>query len=544
MPDNTQSTNDNPQDVIDQVLGGGEEPKNDVGKEVEKEIDEPKPEIKIPEKEEQMYEAHKMPAELITPPATSIPAEPGKPELAPPPPVAPPKPLPTQNQMPKPEILVKEPVPLAFAGAAPTPGVAPELGGISESGKVSPATAPSVAPAGVKPSGMVEPKKKGGKKALKVIAGLVILLVTVVGGLYGYAYLNGEKGSIASLDEWRERRNSRPTDVGDRVVRSGSGSTVDNQNYERNTAVNNSGRGDDEEEEASNNAWQEARDKRDAEIAAEIAAGTYETLEEQREREREEVYESANEAGNVEAYQTIIAGQECVGKNEGEYICTRNFTRTEGSLAGNNAVVCDGSGGYSEVDLGDACAPIVENGGSCVGLNRQSDGESHNGSFVGCFVKETVIQNCFCPDTSVPLGGGFSSGTVTCENDYANDSCGRDFNVTTGVTTSSDTPGSIEPPVVTPALACTSLIKDVAVPVIGDELTFTCAGSVVPAGATTLAYDFRYRRDAGEWFDLTTTGTTSSFTIALAGNYEVQCRACGTISNASVCDPSWIGAGL
>lgn len=92
-----------------------------------------------------------------------------------------------------------------------------------------------------------------------------------------------------------------------------------------------------------------------------------------------------------------------------------------------------------------------------------------------------------------------------------------------------------------PTLACTSLTKNKADSAIevGTNVTFTCAGSVSPAGATNLTYAFRISKDSGAWQTLPGTGATASYAVASAGNYRVQCKACGTINNASVCDPTW-----
>jgi len=178
----------------------------------------------------------------------------------------------------------------------------------------------------------------------------------------------------------------------------------------------------------------------------------------------------------------------------------------------------------------------------CAGLTRTSAGESHNGGFVGC----NGTQNCFCSG-DVAVGDTYTGGAITCVADYANDSCALTPPTGTVYITEPpdeppDEPPGETPPPTTPVLACTSLSKNVIAPKIGDAVTFTCAGSVTPAGATTLTYAFRYRIDAGAWTSLTPSATTASLTIASAGAYDVECQACGTIENASVCDPTWTGA--
>lgn len=96
----------------------------------------------------------------------------------------------------------------------------------------------------------------------------------------------------------------------------------------------------------------------------------------------------------------------------------------------------------------------------------------------------------------------------------------------------------------TASLSCSTLTKDIASPEIGDEVTFTCAGTVGGTNPPTITTSaFRYRVDGGNWEYLTdaagAAGTTASMTVDQAGDYDVQCRVCGEINNASVCDPDW-----
>ena len=531
MPDDTQlqpptpdvKVVDNPQDVIDQVLGGGEQKgdKDVVHRDIEenKVIDSVN---KVESPKEEVVE--KVPSELLTPPPsmpTPPPAPPSKQDI----PLAfatPPVSTPEETVPPKP---VMTPPPMPPISTAPPP----------------------VMPEGLKPQKMVKPKKSNKKKVIGVVAGVVLLLTTVVGGLVGYAYYTGNPAIIAGIDGGYFGGGSgggggdidQPSGGGGSTGGGGGGGStgdggagggIDGGIFGGGGSQSGggggagTGTGDGSSDDSGGGGGIDQGDSKDE-------------LKSQCEQDGAN-WVDVGASSNGCRYPFGTSPQNppsewCDDKSAGEYLCTRDFTRTEGALAGNNALVCDGSGESKAVDLGDACSPSVLVGGSCVGLYRQSDGESHNGAFVGC----NGTQNCFCPDTSTPLGGGFTGGTVTCHNDYANDSCGRDFNVTTGTTTTTTTTDDT-----TPTLACTSLTKDIAAPAIGDELVFTCTGAVSPEGATTLAYDFRYRRDAGEWFDLTATGANTSFTIALAGEYEVQCRACGTISNASVCDPTWVGA--
>lgn len=95
-----------------------------------------------------------------------------------------------------------------------------------------------------------------------------------------------------------------------------------------------------------------------------------------------------------------------------------------------------------------------------------------------------------------------------------------------------------------PTLVCTGLTKNVADAEIkvGTQLQFTCTGSSTPANAVNLNYRFRIRRDSGAWQSLNAQGNKANYTVQQLGDYDVQCRACGTINNANVCDPNWQGA--
>jgi len=94
------------------------------------------------------------------------------------------------------------------------------------------------------------------------------------------------------------------------------------------------------------------------------------------------------------------------------------------------------------------------------------------------------------------------------------------------------------------SMSCTSLTKNVASPIVGSKITFTCAGATVPAaGASLLKYDFRYNIDSGSWTTLANkTSTTAELTVAACGTYSVQCRACVTYQGTTQCDPIWQGA--
>jgi hypothetical protein len=97
----------------------------------------------------------------------------------------------------------------------------------------------------------------------------------------------------------------------------------------------------------------------------------------------------------------------------------------------------------------------------------------------------------------------------------------------------------------TPVLACTGLTQTPATasPALGSVLTFTCAGTVTPAGATALTYKFRYSlNDGADQLMTNVTANTARLTISTCGTYSVQCKVCGTIGGVQKCDPIWQGA--
>lgn len=97
---------------------------------------------------------------------------------------------------------------------------------------------------------------------------------------------------------------------------------------------------------------------------------------------------------------------------------------------------------------------------------------------------------------------------------------------------------------VAPTMACTGLTKSIVAPVIGDKVTFTCAGTTTPpALGSSLVYSFRYNINSGNWQVLANkTATTAELTVDACGTYGVQCRACLTVGGTTTCDPIWQGA--
>lgn len=139
---------------------------------------------------------------------------------------------------------------------------------------------------------------------------------------------------------------------------------------------------------------------------------------------------------------------------------------------------------------------------------------------------------CFCGVIQIDTGSGHTSYSSTCGCDEPSP------NPSIAVSPSPS------PSVTTATLMCSSLTRTPnTTPAIGDKLTFTCAGASTPAGAVNLTYKFRYSINNGSYTSLTNkTATTAELTIATCGGYKVQCQACGTINGVLTCDPNWTAA--
>ncbi len=158
------------------------------------------------------------------------------------------------------------------------------------------------------------------------------------------------------------------------------------------------------------------------------------------------------------------------------------------------------------------------------------------GTGVACTDKNGIPFNgnlgCFCGVVQIDTGTGHVSYKSSC-------GCEKE-------PTPKPSPVPSPSASVTPKLMCDSITRTpTTTPKIGDKLTFTCAGSSVPAGSIALNYKFRYAIDNGTWNTMTNkTTTTSELTINACGTYKIECQACGTISGSVVCDPAWTGATL
>lgn len=156
---------------------------------------------------------------------------------------------------------------------------------------------------------------------------------------------------------------------------------------------------------------------------------------------------------------------------------------------------------------------------------------------------------CFCGTVQVDTGTGHTSYQSTCGCQQNNPETHKSCNTTTKVCETVDGPGAdtcaTDANCVTaaPVLACTGLTNTPAAPVIGQTVTFTCAGTITPTGAATLSYKFKYSlNDGADQLLANKTNTTAELAITACGTYSVQCKVCATIAGVLKCDPTWTGA--
>lgn len=145
--------------------------------------------------------------------------------------------------------------------------------------------------------------------------------------------------------------------------------------------------------------------------------------------------------------------------------------------------------------------------------------------------KFTGTLGCFCGTVQVDTPNGHTSYSSTCGCEEEEET-----------TTSNPSPSPSAPVAV--SLMCTGLTRTpTTTPAVGDKVTFTCVGASTPVGAVSLTYKFRYSLNNGAYVAMTNkTATTSELTIAACGSYKVQCQTCGTINGVLTCDPNWVAA--
>lgn len=441
-----------------------------------------------------------------TPAAATIP-EPPKAETLPPV-VAPPSPA----------IVMTDETPLAFAMPAPTmskPDLTPPANENMGSSYLPPTPPVAVPPEPV--------KKKGGSKLMMAILGIFGLLGALgAGGYYTYQqYGTPKQPEVAAISEAKCNGCSKPQDGGWLVWRNGEckvtgtcNSTANNpgnQNTDNPTTTN-----------AINNATNFT--------TCEAARGTWcDSVDSAGRAYKFCIPDTSTKGCNqvaVEKGYTISYELKCI-QSGGTWTSTLVVgvngvtapTKASADLSCSRASGNFGTGAYLCKEGVKGTGNVVYSGGPCTELNG---------------VRFTGSTACFCGTVQVDTGAGHTSYTSTCGCNQAS--------------TPPSAPPSAPPstPPTTPVLSCTGLtVTPTTTPVVGDNLLFTCAGSVVPAGATRLSYFYRSSLNDGAW---TTMATDRSATpkgmlkINACGTYKVECKVCGTIGTAQVCDPVWVGA--
>lgn len=512
---NTPTTSTNPQDLIDQALGSVATP-------VSTPTDTTEPTLPTPEP-------------LSPPPATEPMVEQQKPE------VEPTNVVPEPTAMPEPPKDVKpmgDDMPLAFANVvtSDTPKVESPVSNINIE-QITPAQVPPIL---TTPSttdiGSAKPKKRSTKLVAMVVGIFLALSAFSFGGYWLYltqysqaAVIAGVFTDTADKDScngclnggylvWRNGQckvtgicgsaDNNNDGVGDKDTTNPNDKQIENLGE---TACRASGSGGqwcqsvDSNGKAyafcmKNDGSQGNCNNRAIELGYTIMIGKLENA--------SCVCSAKNALGECTSWAMDAASQAAYAPYGQETLAKANELCTKGNgniNFGNGSFLCKegkiGKGG------------VVYTGGACT----EANGFPFGGN-LGCF--------CGTVQVDTPTGHTSYSSTCGCDKPEA-------------------TPTPSTPTVtVTPTLMCTGLTHTpTTTPVVGDKLTFTCAGSSTPAGAVNLTYKFRYNLNNGAYVSMTNkTATTSELTIASCGTYKVQCQACGTINGVLTCDPTWTTA--
>jgi hypothetical protein len=225
--------------------------------------------------------------------------------------------------------------------------------------------------------------------------------------------------------------------------------------------------------------------------------------------QQNQVSDTRSRAGNDE-YSTTLQG--ACNNSSDDIICRSDNTVLFASQGNQllNGYDCR-SGRYVSYD---ACGTPVTNGGSCNGLIRTSNGEAYNGGFVGC----QGSQNCFCggANDSTPVGGTYSGGSIHCEADYANDSCGLDLDLGPGgsfTPTPGDHDNDDTPTPTTPAGPQCTNIKVFKGGVQINPSTLTLGDAVVVTVTGTNASKAHIRINGGAFQESSTKNAAGAFTF-------------------------------
>ncbi len=433
-----------------------------------------------------------------------------------------PEPLPMPQPAPSTGVPMGDDTPLAFAAAqamaAPSsPAPTPVTEGTSS---YLPPT-PPIPPAPAVPP---EPKKKkGGKgKVVGVLAGVLLLVVGVVGGLWGYERLSGKPGLIAAIT-----MPCGEADAGQCVPKSwtckssGKGTCSGGGKCGINCSEPGGGGGGGGDPEictpgAQNNCT--PIDGCPAKSTCNSSGTAWQPC--------------AKVDPNCKPCASVICDQGATCKNGlCEFPCAAGY-----ELDASGQCVLLNAGGPVSCGSIKTAAQCTAAGGEPVtepGTGSKCDA---NGHWCSVIRDECKINGKWClMGTSDKCSGGVDERCVPA----------TPTPTPKPSPIPSPTPSPSPSPSPSPVMACTGLTKaPTTAPKIGDKITFTCTGtSTYTGGAAALKYKYRYNINDGAWTNLTTkTNGKSELTIAACGSYEVQCRACVTSGATEICDPTWTGA--
>lgn len=498
----TQPTN-NPQDLIDQALGGTPAPAV---------TPDPAPTLPVLEPltpPAAVTEEAPMSTESVLPPTETVPTE-----LTATPEVAPAMSVPPVDTKP-----MGEDMPLAFAGM-PTD--------VAADTSMSNVSAPIIEPVNnVVPPILTNPaptmpvnKGKGAMSKVKMVIVALLALVGVTGGVGLYAYQRYgtiEPATIAVIGDKEKDECSGCVNGGWLVWRDGQckhTGICGNDKPDKNTTPPDAPPGVDPADNCRAVGGEWCANVVDTSGNSHSFCGS----------KGKACYQSAIDQG----YTIQIGKVECAKAPNGLWLPTQE---TLNSITGANT---SNETKLEQINL--VKNQCIEQAGSFTSLGNKEMWICPVGTTVACTENVQGAKrfygnpaNGFCGVIQVDTGTGHTSYSST-------ESCNEPEE------TPNPTPTPSVPVVST--LMCSNLTRTpTTTPVIGDKVTFTCVGASVPAGSVNLSYKFRYSLNSGAYTTLTNkTATTSELTIAACGNYSVECQACGTINGVLTCDPNWAGA--
>lgn len=506
-----QPTN-NPQDLIDQALGGTATPVV---------TPDPSPTLPVPEAltpPAAVTEEAPMSTESVLPPTETVPTElTAKPEVSP-----------AMSEPPVDTKPMGEDMPLAFAGMPTDVAADTSMSNVTASviepvNNVVPPILTNPAPT------MPVNKGKGAMSKVKMVVVAVLAFLGITGGVGLYAYQRYgtiEPATIAVIGDKTKDECSGCVNGGWLVWRNGQckhTGICGNDKPDKNTAPPDAPPGVDPADNCRAVGGEWCANVVDASGQSHAFCGS----------KGKACYQSASEKGI-----TVIIGSVKCKESNGTW-------------------VPDGS--YTDVGISDE-VPNPNNGqpgdtyGPTLSIYEQVDRQckAQSGSFTALGNTEMWI----CPVGTTVACTANVQGAKRFYGNPANGFCGViQVDTGTGHTSYSSTESCDEPeetpnPTPTPSapvvstLMCTGLTRTpTTTPTVGDKVTFTCVGASTPAGAVSLTYKFRYSLNSGAYVAMTNkTATTSELTIASCGSYKVQCQACGTINGVLTCDPNWTAA--